>query len=89
MKKLILSSTKIEAKTDLDENLQLQIDDVKDNFDYAIDGIVKISKESKDGLNKANQIILKLAEGIEAANKQVAGAISGSNSAEGVKNNEY
>lgn len=79
MKKLILSSTKIEAKTDLDENLQLQIDDVKDNFDYAIDGIVKISKESKDGLNKANQIILKLAEGVEAANKQVAGAISGSN----------
>lgn len=78
MKKLILSSTKIEAKTDLDENLQLQIDDVKDNFDYAIDGIVKISKESKDGLNKANQIILKLAEGVEAANKQVAGAISGS-----------
>lgn len=78
MKKLILSSTKIEAKTDLDENLQLQIDDVKDNFDYAIDGIVKISKESKDGLNKANQIILKLAEGIETANKQVAGAISGS-----------
>ncbi len=83
MKKLILSSTKIEAKTDLDENLQLQIDDVKDNFDYAIDGIVKISKESKDGLNKANQIILKLAEGVEAANKQVAGAISGSSSAEG------
>lgn len=79
MKKLILSSTKIEAKIDLDENLQLQIDDVKDNFDYAIDGIVKISKESKDGLNKANQIILKLAEGVEAANKQVAGAISGSN----------
>lgn len=79
MKKLILSSTKIEAKTDLDENLQLQIDDVKDNFDYAIDGIVKISKESKDGLNKANQIILKLAEGVEAANKQVAGAISSSN----------
>lgn len=89
MKKLILSSTKIEAKTDLDENLQLQIDDVKDNFDYAIDGIVKISKESKDGLNKANQIILKLAEGVEAANKQVAGAISGSNSADEVKNNEY
>lgn len=83
MKKLILSSTKIEAKTDLDENLQLQIDDVKDNFDYAIDGIVKISKESKDGLNKANQIILKLAEGVEAANKQVASAISGSSSSEG------
>lgn len=78
MKKLIISSTKIEAKTDLDENLQLQIDDVKDNFDYAIDGIVKISKESKDGLNKANQIILKLAEAVESQNKEIAGAISGS-----------
>lgn len=76
MKKLILSSTKIEAKTDLDENLQLQIDDVKDNFDYAIDGIVKISKESKDGLNKANQIILKLAEAVESQNKEIADTIS-------------
>lgn len=79
MKRLIISSTKIEAKTDLDENLQLQIDDVKDNFDYAIDGIVKISKESKDGLNKANQIILKLAEAVESQNREIAGAISGSN----------
>lgn len=78
MKKLILSSTKIEAKTDLDENLQLQIDDVQDNFDYAIDGIVKISKESKDGLNKANQIILKLAEAVESQNKEIADAISNS-----------
>lgn len=78
MKKLIISSTKIEAKTDLDENLQLQIDDVKDNFDYAIDGIVKISKESKDGLNKANQIILKLAEAVESQNKEIADTISNS-----------
>lgn len=76
MKKLLRTS--ITSATEIDENLDSTIDDLKSNFDYAIDGFYKLARNGKEGANKATQIVLQLAESVENANKQIAGAISGS-----------
>lgn len=80
MKKFLKSIT---AAEDVDSALEDAIDELKANFDYAVDGFDKLARNGKEGQNKANQILLQLAEAVENANKQVASAISGSNSAEG------
>lgn len=81
MKKLIRQS--ITAAEEADTGLEDAIDELKANFDYAIDGFDKLARNGKEGQNKANQILLQLAEAVENANKQVAGAISGSSTTEG------
>lgn len=80
MKKFLKSIT---AAEDVDSALEDAIDELKANFDYAIDGFDKLARNGKEGQNKANQILLQLAEAVENANKQVASAISGSSSSEG------
>lgn len=73
MKKLL---SNVYSAADIDENLESNIDDLKDNFDYAIDGITKLAKNGKETTNKATQILLQLSEGVENANKQIADIIT-------------
>ena len=73
MKRMLLSIT---SSTELDENLSDAIDELKSNFDYAVDGLEKLARNSKEDTNKANQILLQLTESVETANKQIAGTIS-------------
>lgn len=79
MKKLIRPKT-ITAATEIDEGVENVIDELKANFDYAVDGIYKLARNGKEGSNKANQIALQLAENVENANKQIADSISGTSS---------
>jgi hypothetical protein len=74
---IIQSATITSAEGDNEFGLDDQIDELKSNFDYAVDGFDKLCREGKEGQNKANQILLQLAEAIEVANRQVADAIAG------------
>ena len=69
MKKFLKSIT---AAEDADSALDDAIDELKANFDYAVDGFDKLARNGKEGQNKANQILLQLAEAVENANKQIA-----------------
>ena len=71
MKRYILSAE------DIDENLDSSIDELKDNFDYAIDGSYKLARDGKEGTNKATQITLQLAEYVQNANEDIASSILG------------
>lgn len=71
MKRYIMTSE------DIDENLDSSIDELKDNFDYAIDGLYKLARDGKEGTNKATQIALQLAEYVQNANEDIASSILG------------
>lgn len=81
MKKLRINSS-IEANTqpvvaaEESEVLDDAIEELKQNFDYVIEGFEKLGREGKEGQNQAQAILLELSAAIETASQSVAAEIA-------------
>ena len=70
MKKIIIA-----ANQEKSDGYTEAYDNCKDNFDYALDGCDKLSRDSKDGERLATQLLLELNAGIDAVLSKIASNI--------------
>lgn len=71
MKRVILA-----ANEERSEGYEEAYSSLKDNFDYALDGFDKLSRDGKEGERTAMQYMLELNSAVEKAIQAIAGTIT-------------
>lgn len=64
-----------EGQTKGQEAFEEALDNVQDNFDYAIDGLDKLSRDGGEGQSLALQLALELNSAVDAIIQKIAGNI--------------
>ena len=75
-RRLIQNSSVLAATDEKSDGYNEAYDNLKDNFDYAMDGFEKLSRDGKEGERTAIQYMLELNAAIEAAIGHIAGTIT-------------